>query len=77
MLGVGTSVFGTIDRKKAPAAGMKGFELKKAVSNPSQQAKVEQLPWKLQQLPEGRWGVHFGILFYRFNKKYVAPHLIH
>ncbi len=76
MLGVGTSVFGTIDRKNAPAAGMKGFKLEKAVNKTSHMAKVEQLPWKLKQLPNGRWGGHFGIHFYHFNKNFIAPYLI-
>ena len=76
MLGVGTSVFGTIDRKNAPAAGMKGFKLENAVNKNGHLAKVEQLGWELKHLPDGRWGGHFGIHFYHFNKNFIAPYLV-
>lgn len=73
ILGVGTSVFGTMDRKKVASAGKEGFDLTKAVPDVQQRRKVRQCPWSIKQLSKGRWGGHFGIHLYDFNKRYVAP----
>ncbi|MBN2211711.1 MAG: alpha/beta hydrolase [Sedimentisphaerales bacterium] len=76
ILGLGTSVFGTIDRKFTASAGQKGFDLEQAVSDPALRGKLLQCKWTPEQIASGHFGEHFGIGFYGWNKDYVAPHLL-
>jgi len=46
ILGVDTSIFGTVDRGHTDAAGKVGFELDKAVPELPDCEKVEQVPWQ-------------------------------
>ena len=76
ILGLGTTIFGTIDRKNDPSAGKNGFNITAAVPQPDQRDKFIEVPWHLNQLKKGRWGGHFGIHFYEFNKNFVIPQLL-
>lgn len=75
VLGVGTSVFGTMDRKNVSAAGSVGFDVERAVSDPSLRYKLEQVPWRLEALLTGHLGTHLGKAAYEWNRRYVVPYL--
>ena len=76
ILGLGTTIFGTMDRKHTPSAGHLGFTLESAVPDPAQRARVEQHPWTPDMLPTGHLGDHLSILRYKWNKRHVARYLI-
>lgn len=77
MVGLGTSVFGTIDRKYEPSAGMKGFDMEWALrSCPELKAKVQQRGWRWRDLGRGVWGGHFAISLYHWNRCLVVPLLV-
>lgn len=76
ILGMGTSVFGTMDRKFTASAGQKGFHLEEAISEPALCDKLLQHKWTPEQMAVGHFGEHFGIAFYGWNKNYVAPYLL-
>ena len=75
ILGLGTRVFGTMDREKTPSAGKVGFDLEQAVPDAALRLKVEQVKWKPQMVAKGHGGGHVGMLGYYWNKCYVAPYL--
>lgn len=76
ILGVGTKVFGTMDRKFVASAGMNGFDESKAVSDPDLRDKLIQCRWSGKEFRSGHWGGHLAILTYRWNKARVAPCLL-
>ena len=76
ILGVGTKLFGTMDRAKTTSAGKDGFDLECAVLDPAVRARVEQHRWKPEMLRTGHLGNHASILLYSWNKRYVAPYLL-
>jgi pimeloyl-ACP methyl ester carboxylesterase len=76
ILGLGTRVFGTMDRQEVASAGKERFDLARAVREPELRAKVEQRGWELRQLRDGHFGDHFSILSYWWNRRHVAPYLL-
>jgi pimeloyl-ACP methyl ester carboxylesterase len=76
ILGLGTELLGTIDRKEVTSAGKDGFELDAAVRDPELRAKVEQRRWRLEMIGSGHFGNHLGILSYYWNRRYIAPYLL-
>ncbi len=68
ILGLGTSIFGTMDNTHTSSAGMVGFDPETAIPNPAQRLKLQQVKWNLSQK---RWGGHTTIYSYNFNKDYV------
>jgi pimeloyl-ACP methyl ester carboxylesterase len=76
ILGVGTQLFGTIDRKEVASAGKERFDLERAVSDPALRQKVEQRGWNVRMIGSGHFGNHHSILSHGWNKRYVAPHLL-
>ncbi len=68
ILGIGTTIFGTMDNSHCSSAGMVGFNIGKAVPNISQRHKLQQVSWQLDQK---RWGGHITIYAHNFNKQYV------
>lgn len=76
VLGVGTNVFGTMDRRNATSAGKSGFIIERAVPDPAQRRKLLQRPWDWEMLRVGHIGDHFSIITYGWNKRYVAPYLL-
>ena len=68
ILGLGTSIFGTMDNTHTASAGMVGFNPQMAVPDQSQQNRLIQIPWQLDQK---RWGGHITLYEYSFNKNYV------
>jgi pimeloyl-ACP methyl ester carboxylesterase len=76
VLGLGTRVFGTVDRTFTESAGKTGFKLKAAVPDEDLREKVVQQPWSPKMAYTGHWGQHGGILLYQWNRDFVAPWLL-
>lgn len=74
VLGVGTSVFGTMDRKNVPAAGNVGFVADRAAPDPVLRSKLEQRPWTLDAMLTGHLGTHLGKAEYEWNRRFVVPY---
>ncbi|MBN2063289.1 MAG: hypothetical protein JW745_00690 [Sedimentisphaerales bacterium] len=73
ILGLGTTIFGTMDNSHSSSAGMVGFDTQMAVPDPLQRHKLKQIKWKAKQK---RWGGHITLYQYAFNKKYVLNNAI-
>lgn len=67
ILGLGTSLFGTADRKHTPAAGMLGLRQTPLPPN------VKNIRWSPAMIPTGRLGGHNSAIKARFIAQYVAP----
>ena len=76
ILGVGTRLFGTMDRREVASAGKERFDLARAVRDPALRDQVEQRRWELRMVGDGHFAGHFGILSYWWNRRYVAPYLL-
>lgn len=76
MLGMGTTVFGTMDRKHGFSAGKDGFNLEKAVRDPVERQRVEQQSWSTKALWSGHMGNHMGLYGRHWNKEYVAMYVL-
>lgn len=72
-LGVGTSVFGTIDRRRGSSAGRVGFrdEQGRLVDAP----RVVQVAWKKEWAELGHNGGHLGWLSLRWAREVLAAEL--
>jgi hypothetical protein len=76
VLGLGTSLFGTMDGKKRMAAGMVGFR-QPPDADPGQYAKLEQHPFEAGWfLAYGQLGGHASALGARFASARIAPMLV-
>ena len=75
ILGAGTRLFGTMDRKQVFSSGKVGFDLERAVPDVSLRTKVEQISWTREMLYQGHLGGHTGMFGYRWNRKHIAPYL--
>jgi hypothetical protein len=73
ILGWGTSMFGTMDRKHVTSAGKDGFNVESAVPDPSLRARLDQRPWTRGMMEVGHWGNHVAITNYNWNRTYIAP----
>jgi len=77
VLGLGTMLFGTMDRRHGSSAGLGGFKEPAAPAYPEQYAKVEQIPYQ-----SGWWsaygndGMHWSAMTPRFASGWLAPRLI-
>ena len=76
ILGLGTTLFGTMDRSVGASAGMTGFQVEKAAALPDMRRHVEQRAWSPEMISSGHWGDHIGILAREWNRRYVAPYLL-
>jgi pimeloyl-ACP methyl ester carboxylesterase len=72
ILGVGTHVFGTVDRVNTVSAGLVGFH-KPPGADDSQYRKLHQVKWTPQMAPTGNLGGHVGVDSPAFLRKYVVP----
>jgi hypothetical protein len=73
MLGVGTKMFGTIDRRRTVSAGRIGF-----LGTDGEPARFEgltQVAWTDAWRDLGHGGGHFGWLARRWVRDVLAPHL--
>ena len=75
VLGVGTRVFGTIDRQNAVSAGLVGFRQPDVLdeSGRLQYSKLKQIRWSPAMASTGYWGGHVGPDNPAFLRKYVLP----
>jgi hypothetical protein len=72
VLGLGTRIFGTVDRVRAVSAGLVGFRPPET-ADPGQYAKLRQVRWKPEMAPTGYLGGHVGPDSPAFLRKYVVP----
>ena len=75
ILGAGTRIFGTIDRKKEVSAGLVGFRVPHPLSDEqrAQYAKLRQVRWRPAMARTGYLGGHLGPDNPAFLRKYVVP----
>jgi pimeloyl-ACP methyl ester carboxylesterase len=77
VLGVGTRIFGTIDRIRTFSAGMVGFRWPApaagAAGSQAQYRKLRQVRWRPQMAATGYLGGHVGPDNPAFLRKYVVP----
>lgn len=75
LMGLGTSAFGTMDRKHTVSAGLVGFHVPKALSKADRReyAKLRQAKWDLALLARGHTGGHMGWSSPWFARQYLAP----
>ncbi len=73
ILGAGTRLFGTMDRRFVAAAGQSGIHLEAAVPDASLRGKVRQTAWTPADIATGHLGHHNGCLTYAWNARHVAP----
>ncbi len=74
-LGLGTIVFGTMDRRHVASAGKDGFTITPAIAEAQSKGMFEQRSWQPEMILTGHGGAHLGILSAGWNGKYVAPYL--
>jgi len=77
VLGVGTRLYGTIDRARMPAAGHVGFRASSepAASQPDTSSGLIQVPWTPEMRKLGHDGGHFGWMARRWTAEIVAPYI--
>ncbi len=77
ILGLGTRIFGTIDRRNAMSAGLVGFRQPKQLdeSGRVQYSKLKQIRWSPAMARTGYLGGHIGPDSPAFLRKYVLPRL--
>jgi hypothetical protein len=74
MLGVGTTTFGTIDRRFGTAAGKVGF--RDAAGQLRSDPWLTQIHWNEEWLRAGHYGGHLGGLCRRWARDILAPHVV-
>ena len=70
-VGIGTVIFGTMDRKHRPAAGAFGFRRKDAAHKTT--SRLHQVKYSLPMVRYWNFGGHFGCTNVAFVNQYVAP----
>jgi alpha-beta hydrolase superfamily lysophospholipase len=73
VLGLGTKLFGTIDRVHDVSAGLVGFNTREGEAY----AKLKQIRWQPGMATTGYLGGHVGPDSPAFLRKYVLPILVH
>ena len=75
VLGLGTQLFGTIDRVRSVSAGLVGFRVPETLADahPGGYAKLRQVRWQPGMAATGYLGGHVGPDSPAFLKKYVVP----
>jgi pimeloyl-ACP methyl ester carboxylesterase len=74
LLGAGTSLFGTIDRRHGPTGGLLGFTRPEA-ADPVAYARLRQVCWRPAMARVGHLGGHVGPDTPWFLSRYVIPRL--
>lgn len=74
ILGLGTQVFGTIDRKNTTSAGMAGFRTAKGGLLDDE--RLVQIPWTPDWLHYGHWGGHIGWLSRPWARDVLAAEIL-
>jgi pimeloyl-ACP methyl ester carboxylesterase len=75
LMGLGTTLFGTIDRRFGPSAGLVGFRLPPGLTDAQRQAyaRLRQVPWRPAMIRDGHPGEHVGWTGIRFARRVLAP----
>ena len=75
LMGAGTAVFGTMDRRHSVSAGLVGFRLPRDLASDERQAyqKVRQIRWTPGLVRNGHLGGHMGWTTTRFARDVLAP----
>lgn len=74
LLGVGTSVFGAIDRGHGPSAGAIGFDVPGyGKRREAYLDKLHQVRWVPEMMKVGAVGDHFGWATQTFSQDFLAP----
>lgn len=76
VLGLGTSMYGTIDGKMTNSAGMMGFSRSAAAGLPSGGPKLIQVAWSEEMIGQGHLGGHMTSGSRAFVTKSVAPFIV-
>ncbi|MGE3804378.1 MAG: hypothetical protein AB7K24_06875 [Gemmataceae bacterium] len=78
ILGLGTSQFGTVDRRYGPAAGLLGFDVPAYLAPGDRKLydRLVQVSWKPEMIMLGHLGTHLGTSMPGFLHKQVAPWLM-
>jgi pimeloyl-ACP methyl ester carboxylesterase len=78
LLGAGTRVFGTIDRVRTSAAGLKGFVVPPDLDAAGRvaYARLRQVRWRWPMAATGYLGGHVGADSPFFLERYVLPRLV-
>ena len=77
VLDLGTTLFGTVDRSYGPSAGQAGFRAPADLDDAGRKLyrRVVQVPWRWENLLEGRGCGHTSTTAPLFLHRYVAPWL--
>ena len=75
-LGVGTTVYGTMDARHAPSAGSAGFAVPAAGRRAELYHKLHQISWKGEMVLTGHAGGHLTSGSAVFVARYVAPFVL-
>jgi len=70
LLGLGTTVFGTIDRRHAAAAGLRGF---RNLGPGDHNSRFVELPWQREMSTLGHTGHHTGAASVDFIRERIVP----
>lgn len=73
VLGLGTKVFGTIDRKQGDSAGRVGFVKPTDAADPGQYDKLVSCPYDKAWLPYGNLGDHVTVMSRSFSRHILTP----
>lgn len=71
LLGLGTTVYGTMDGEHVASAGMTGFEIPR--DRPEPYEKLYEIGWERKMAATGHGGGHLSSGASRFIARYVAP----
>lgn len=73
VLGLGTKLFGTIDRKRGESAGRVGFVQPKDAAYPKQYEKLVSCPYDKGWLKYGNIGDHMSVMSRAFSRHVLTP----
>ncbi|HEX8911143.1 MAG TPA: hypothetical protein VF796_02205, partial [Humisphaera sp.] len=73
VLGLGTKVFGTIDRKQGESAGRVGFNVPANAADPKQYVKLIACPYERAWVRYENIGDHVGVMSRPFSRYVLSP----
>ena len=73
LLGVGTTLIGTMDGVHGESAGKSGFRVPDRTARPAEYAKLFQIAWEPRMIEVGHGGGHFSCMGSPFIEAYVRP----
>jgi pimeloyl-ACP methyl ester carboxylesterase len=75
-IGIGTLVFGTMDRVHAPSIGKIGVWADKAIRLDDLRSRFRQIRWRPEMMRLGHLGGHLSLAFYAFNRRIIVPFIL-